>query len=102
MRRAGQGSLYSGATLKALQRYGTDYGTTKLNDSFNRLGSVAQLGATGNAYTSRAGSNYADQVGSNTTGLGNAGAGNALYQGNVWGNALNGAVSAYTNPPPKP
>jgi len=39
---ASKGSLYSGATLKALQRYGTDYGTTKLNDTFNRLGSVAQ------------------------------------------------------------
>ena len=95
---AGQGSLYSGATLKALQRYGTDYGTTKLNDSFNRLGSLAQLGASGTAGTAQAGSNYANQVGNNTTGLGNAGAGNALYQGNTWGNALNGAVSAYTNP----
>mgnify|MGYP001788250648 FL=1 len=99
---ASKGSLYSGATLKALQRYGTDYGTTKLNDTFNRLGSVAQLGASGTAGTAQAGSNYANQFGANTTGLGNAGAGNALYQGNVWGNALNGAVSAYINPPPKP
>jgi hypothetical protein len=95
---ASRGGLYSGATLKALERYGQDYGGTKLNDAYNRYAGVAQLGATGTAGTAQAGSNYANQVGNNTTGLGNAQAGNALYSGNVFGNALNGAVSAYTNP----
>jgi hypothetical protein len=94
---ASRGGLYSGATLKALDRYGQDYGGTKLNDAFNRYAGVAQLGATGTAGTAQAGTNYANQVGNNTTGLGNAQAGNALYGGNVWNNALNGAVSAYKN-----
>ena len=97
---ASAGGLYSGATLKALSRYGSDYGSTKLNESFNRLSSVAQLGATGTAGTANAGTNYVNQVGNNTTAQGNAAAGNALYQGNIWGNALNGAVSAYTQPKP--
>lgn len=94
---AGNGSLYSGATLKALDRYGQDYAGTKLNDAFTRYANVAQLGATGTAGTAQAGTNYANQSGNNTTGLGNAAAGNALLQGNVWNNALTGAVSAYTN-----
>lgn len=102
---ASKGSLYSGATLKALDRYGQDYGGTKLNDAFNRYASVAQLGATGTAGTAQAGMNYANQVGANATGLGNAAAGNALYNGTVWGNALNSATSAYKNyqqPPVQP
>lgn len=92
---ASKGGLYSGATLKALDRYGQDYASTKLNDALGRYGNAAQIGATGVSGTQASGTNYANTSGANTTGLGNAAAGNALLNGSIWANALNGAVSSY-------
>ena len=88
-----KGSYYSGATLKALERYGQDYAGTKLNDSFNRFTSVAQLGATGTAGTAAAGSNYANQAGNNITGAGNALAGAGLYGANGWMSGINNSLA---------
>ncbi len=96
---AGQGGLYSGATLKALQRFGTDYGTTKLNDSFNRLSGAAGLGQAATNSNLSSGNNYANTVGNNLTGLGTSAGKTDLYSGTLWSNALNGAASAYINPP---
>ncbi len=79
-----KGSLYSGATQKALTRYGQDYAGTKLNDAYARYGNVAQLGATGTTNMSN-----------NLTNLGNAGAGAALYQGNVLQNGVNNALGQW-------
>lgn len=78
---ASKGGLYSGATLKALDRYGTDYAGTKLNDAYARYGGVAQLGATGTT-----------NMANNLTGLGNAAAGASLYTGNVAQNGVNNAL----------
>ena len=94
---ASTGSLYSGATLKALQRYGQDYGGTKYDQALGRYGNAAQIGATGVSGSQTAGQNYGTTVGNNTIGLGNAQAGNALYNGGMYNNALNGLASAYTN-----
>ncbi|MES2958515.1 MAG: hypothetical protein V4792_10015 [Pseudomonadota bacterium] len=94
---ASRGGLYSGATIKAGQRYGNDYAQTKLNDSFNRLTTTAGLGSTATASNTSAGNNYGNQVGNNITSLGDAAGMNSLYQGNVWGNLLSGAASAYKN-----
>lgn len=91
---AGAGGLYSGATLKALERYGQDYAGTKLNEAYNRYSNVAGLGQVATGGTTVAGTNAANQIGNNTTGLGNALAGNALNNGNAYVNALNG-VSSY-------
>lgn len=90
---ASKGGLYSGATLKALQRYGTDYAGTKLDQTMQRYGNVAQLGATGTQNTSN-----------NLTNLGQAGAGAAMYQGNVLQNGVNNALGQfnYSNGGPNP
>jgi hypothetical protein len=80
-----RGGLYSGATLKALERYGQDYGGTKFNEAFNRnqatndsrfnrLASLAGLGQAGSSQLAQSGQNYANQVGA-------AGFNNANFQG---------------------
>ena len=103
---AARGGLYSGATLKALQRYGNDYATTKTNDVFNRLetsrtnqfnrfATAAGIGQTANNQVGQAGQNYANNAGSNLIGAGNAQAAGTLAQGNAWGNALNQGISSY-------
>lgn len=86
---AGSGSLYSGATLKALDRYGQDYAGTKLDQSYNRLANLAGLGTVGSNQNTLAGMNAGNQIGANQTSYGNAAGANALNQGNIWGNAIN-------------
>ena len=96
---AGRGSLYSGATLKALDRFGQDYGGTKLNEGLQRYSNAAQLGATGTSASQAGGSNYANQTGANLSGLAGAQGWNAMQQGTLWQNALNGAASTYGKKP---
>lgn len=91
---AARGMTYSGAQQKALQRYGQDYAGTKLNESFNRLASLAGLGQTGAGTIAGAGSAYANNVGNNTTALGSALASQNLLTGQTIGNAING-LTAY-------
>lgn len=81
---ASKGGLYSGATLKALERYGTNYAGTKLGEAFNRFGGAAQIGATGTAPMSN-----------NLTGLGNASAGASMYLGNTMQNGVNNALGNF-------
>lgn len=96
---AGRGSLYSGATLKALDRFGQDYGGTKLNEGLQRYSNAAQLGATGTSASQAGGSNYANQTGANLSGLAGAQGWDAMQQGTLWQNALNGAASTYGKKP---
>lgn len=91
---ASGGSLYSGATLKALERYGQDYAGTKLNEQYNRYANIAGLGQVATSGTTAAGTNAANQIGNNLTSLGNAQAANSLNQGNIWSNAAN-QLSSY-------
>ena len=101
---AGRNLLYSGATLKALNRYGTDYATTKFNDAFNRqqtqfgnqfnrLTGAAGMGQAGVNQISSAGQNYANTVSNNQTAYGNAAGANALGKSNVWADATNQLIS---------
>jgi hypothetical protein len=102
---AAGGGLYSGNTLKALTRYGNDYATTKYGDAWNRmqassgnrwnrLAALAGVGQTANQQTAQAGRHYADAAGG--IGMSNANAQGAagMARGQIWGNALNGVVSA--------
>ena len=86
---AGRGGLYSGATLKALQRFGQDYAGTKTNELFNRYASVAGIGQTATNQTGMYGQNYAQNAGNNMVGVGNARAGSYMNQGANWQNAIN-------------
>lgn len=99
-----RGGLYSGATLKALQRFGNDYGTTKfgeafnrnetqMNNQFNRQASLAGIGQTATGQAQAAGQNYGNAMANATYGVGNANAARSVAQGNAWTNALNRATS---------
>jgi hypothetical protein len=103
---AAGGNLLSGATLKALTRYGNDYASTKANDSFNRFqtetgnlfnrkASVAGLGQTANSQVAQAGQNFGNNVSATAQGLGNARAASAIGQSNAWTGAINGGLGAY-------
>jgi hypothetical protein len=103
---AAGGSMLSGATLKALTRFGNDYGSTKANESYNRFNTnnnqqynrLAGLSGAGQQATnavSAAGTNMANNISQSQQGVGNARGSAYLAQGNAWQNALNGGVSAF-------
>ncbi len=85
---AARGMTYSGAQAKALQSFGNDYATTKLNESYNRLASIAGIGQQATGSVANAGQNYAGNVGNNLIGMGNAGAAAALMRGSTYQNML--------------
>lgn len=104
---AARGGLYSGATLKALNRYGTDYATTKFSDvfnrkqaqignQFNRLSTAAGLGSAATSQVGQAGANYASNYGSNVIGAANASGAARMSNANSWNNALNQSASAFS------
>lgn len=84
-----RGMLNSGATAKALTRYGQDYASGEFNNIYNRLAGVAGLGQNATNTGVQAGQNYAGNVGNMITGLGNARGASAIGQSNAWGNAFN-------------
>ena len=105
-RAAAGGGYFSGAALKAANRFGQDYAGTKYNEAFNRdtanktntfnrLSSLTGGGQTAANQTQAAGTNYANTVGSNLTAMGNAQGASDIAQGNAWQNALTGAVNNY-------
>jgi len=91
---AARGMTYSGAQGKALQRYGQDYAGTKLDQSVNRLSSLANIGQAGASTIANAGGNYANQTANNLTALGDARAAQYMVNSNAIGNAVNG-LTAY-------
>lgn len=105
---AATGGLQSGAALKAAQRYGVDYGSTKYNEAFNRyqnnrsniynmLSGQGNVGLSAANNTSAAGNAYASGGGA---AMGNIGAANASgYMGssNAYSNAIGNAMNNYNN-----
>jgi hypothetical protein len=81
---AARGGLYSGAQMKGAERFGQDLGNTSFDRILGRYTGAAQLGATGTT-----------NISNNLTNLGQAGAGAAMYQGNVANNAFNNALGQY-------
>lgn len=101
---ASKGNLLGGGTLKALARYGQDYGTQAFNDSFNRfqtqrtnrfnqLASIAGLGQTANGQTMQAGLSNANNIGSNLMGAANAQGAAGIAGANAVSGALNNGVN---------
>ncbi len=97
---AARGSLNSGATLKALERFGNDYGSTKAADSYNRfvndqtniynrLAGVAGTGQTASNTSAQLGANTATNVGNILTAQGNARGAATIAGGNAMGGAFN-------------
>lgn len=98
------GGYDSGATLKALTRYGNDYGSTKANESYNRyranqgdiynrLAGISGVGQTATNQVGAAGMNMANQIGQNMMGAANARGAASIGQAGLWsqgiGNTLN-------------
>ena len=103
-----RGGLYSGATLKALSRYGNDYASTKFNDAFNRMetstnnrfnrfATAAGIGQAATNQVNAQGAQLGQSIGNNLIGAGNTSAASAIGQSNVWSNALNRATGYGTN-----
>jgi hypothetical protein len=92
---ASRGNVFSGATLKAQQEYGTGLAQQEYNNYLNMLmGQSAQgQAAAGNIAT--AGSNYASGAGSAIGSAGNAQAAGYIAQGNALTGAINNATSAF-------
>lgn len=103
---AARGSLNSGATLKALTRYGQDFASNEYQNAynrfnadrdrrFNRLASLSGLGQTATSQVGQAGQNYANQFGANVTGAANAQAAQSMAQANQRNQTINNAAMAY-------
>ena len=93
-----RGSRNSGATLKALNRFGTDYTGQKAGESYNRfygdqdrelnrLAGIAGTGQTAVTNQNALGSQTATNIGNLVSSLGNARGASAIAQGNIWGGA---------------
>lgn len=95
---AARGGVNSGATLKALARYGQDFASNEYNNAYgrqyNRLSALAGFGQGANQQVSNAGTNYANAVSGNQIGLGNAAASNIMGQTGRMGDFIQGAMQA--------
>lgn len=103
---AASGQMLSGATLKALSKYATDYAGTKANESYNRftndqtntynrLAGVAGSGQQANSLVASAGTNTSNNISQNQIGVGNARAASSIGSANAWSNALGQGVNMY-------
>ncbi len=96
---AAKGTLLTGGTGKALERYGQDYASGEFGNIFNRNLSLAQLGENAAAGVGNFGSQYAANAGNLLTGAGNAGAAGTVGAANAWsgtlGNISNDAMLTY-------
>ena len=101
-----QGKRYSGATLKALQRYGQDYAGTKFNEAFsrdastknrlfNQLSGVAGTGQNATQNIGQQGMTMTGQLGQNLMGAGNVSGASALARGNMLADLLNQGISGW-------
>jgi len=103
---AAGGNFLSGAALKALARFGNDYGSTKANESYNRFNNnqtqqynrLAGLAGSGQQATnqvSAAGQSVANNISQSQQGVGNARASGYVGSANSWNNAIGQGVNAY-------
>jgi hypothetical protein len=101
---AARGGLMSGATGKALQRYGQDVASQEYGAAYNRLANLANVGPQAAGVMSNLGQTYATNAGNlglgaaQAMGQGLAGAAQArgsAYMGGV--NALTGGLGSYLN-----
>lgn len=91
---AARGSLLSGGTLKALQKYGQDYASGEYNNVYNRLSSTAGGGQVANNMNTN-GSNFANNYGNTTMSGAAAGAAGTVGAANAWGNSTSSLVNNY-------
>lgn len=107
-RAASAGGYDSGATLKALTRFGNDYGMTKAGESynrftqdqtnlFNRLAAISGIGQTAANTVATTGMNTANNVSNAAIGMGNARGASTIAGANAVSNAVNNVGSWLMN-----
>ncbi len=85
---AARGTLLTGGTQKALERYGQDYASGEFGNIFGRNLSLAQLGENAAAGVGNFGSQFAANSGNLLTQQGNANAAGTVGAANAWGGTL--------------
>lgn len=103
---AGRGGLYSGATLKALTRFGNDYASTKYgqaadrfnndqNTQFNRLSGIAGTGQVATNNVNAAGQSFANNAGNIGMQGADARASGTMGQANAWSQGIGNMMNFY-------
>lgn len=105
---AARGSLSSGATMKAISKYGQNVAADEYQNAynrftgsqtnrFNRLSSIAGLGQTANQANAQAGQNAANQIGANQLAVGNTQAAAAMNNSNNLNSMIGTGTNAFMN-----
>ena len=89
-----RGMLNSGATQKALTRYGQDYASNEFSNIYNRLANTAGMGMGAVNTGVASGANTAGTIGNMLTGAANARGASAIGQANAYGDAF-GTIGNY-------
>jgi hypothetical protein len=73
--------------MKALQRYGQDFGSNEYQNAYARMSQLANMGLNAGTNMSNAAGNYGQSMNQNAIGLGNALSGNMTGLGNAQASA---------------
>lgn len=79
----------SGATLKALERYGQDYGSNEFGKYLSYLGGLSSGGANARGLVAGVGNNFVNQFGQATGNAADAKSNASLISAGNWSNAFN-------------
>lgn len=94
---AARGILNSGATAKALDRFGTGLADQEYGNYFARLQSLANLGQTATNSSNSAAQTYANNAGNLALNAGDARASGYINSANAFTNGFNGSMGAINN-----
>lgn len=92
---AARGGLFSGATLKAQQKFGTGLAQQEYGNYLNRLAQQAGMGQAAAGNMATAGSNFASGTGNALANSGNAQAAGYIGQANAITGGINNALGAW-------
>lgn len=92
---ASRGNVFSGATMKDAQRFGTGLANQTYDRYVNRLAEQAGMGQAAAGQTATAGANYGSGAGSSYANMGNAGAAGWIGGTNAINTGIQNALSAW-------
>ena len=92
---AARGNQLSGATLKALTRFGQDYASNEYGNAVNRLAGLSGTGQTTANQIGAFGANFANNAGNMYTQAANAGAAGRVASGNAFRGAIDDVSDYY-------
>lgn len=93
--KAAQGGLYSGAAMKAAQKYGAGLASNEFWNNYNALSGLSQQGQSAAGGQASAGQNYASGGSSALANYGNAAAAGATGVGNAINSGIGNAIGAW-------